>query len=396
MAGNILNNLGSLPIVFASGKGSTLTDVDGKKYIDFVSGIGVNCLGHGHPALVKAIADQAAKQIHVSNYYNSDTGLAFSAKLLARTGMEKVFFCNSGAEANESAIKMARKYGAESDAASGKKAGTRHVIVTLLKSFHGRTVTTLSATGQEKFHPAHFAPYTPGFKYIPANDYEAIKMAFDQTTCALMIECVQGEGGVNLIDTEWAKAAAAAARAAGALVIADEVQTGVGRTGTYLASEALGFDPDIVTLAKGIAGGIPMGACLAKGKAAPVFKAGDHQSTFGGNPLACSGGLVVLEETGKPGFLARVSEKGDYIRSKIAAWKLPCVTEIRGKGLMIGIDVTGTCSKSATAGEIQLECLKDGLCISTAGPQTLRFLPPLVITMEEIDAGLEILKKILA
>jgi acetylornithine/N-succinyldiaminopimelate aminotransferase len=396
MAGNILNNLGSLSVVFASGKGSTLTDVDGKRYIDFVSGIGVNCLGHGHPALVKAIADQVAKQIHVSNYYNSDTGLAFSAKLLARTGMEKVFFCNSGAEANESAIKMARKYGAESDAASGKKAGTRHVIVTLLKSFHGRTVTTLSATGQEKFHPASFAPYTPGFKYIPANDYDAIKTAFDQTTCALMIECVQGEGGVNLIDTEWAKAAAAAARAAGAIVIADEVQTGVGRTGTYLASEALGFDPDIVTLAKGIAGGIPMGACLAKGKAAPVFKAGDHQSTFGGNPLACSGGLVVLEETGKPGFLARVSEKGDYIRSKIAAWKLPCVTEIRGKGLMIGIDVTGTCSKSATAAEIQLECLKNGLCISTAGPQTLRFLPPLVITMEEIDAGLEILKKILA
>jgi len=396
MAGNILNNLGSLPVVFASGKGSTLTDVDGKKYIDFVSGIGVNCLGHGHPALVKAIAEQAAKQIHVSNYYNSDTGLEFSSKLLERTGMEKVFFGNSGAEANEAAIKMARKYGADSDAASGKKAGTRHVIVTLVKSFHGRTVTTLSATGQDKFHPAHFAPYTPGFKHIPANDLGALKGAFDETTCALMIECVQGEGGVNLIDPEWARAAAAAARAAGAIVIADEVQTGVGRTGTYLASEALGFDPDVVTLAKGIAGGIPMGACLAKGKAATAFKAGDHQSTFGGNPLACSGGLVVLSETGKPGFLARVSEKGDYIRSKIAAWKLPCVTEIRGKGLMIGIDVTGTCSKGATAAEIQLECLKSGLCISTAGPQTLRFLPPLVITMEEIDAGLEILKKILA
>ena len=396
MAGNILNNLGSLPVVFASGKGSTLTDVDGKRYIDFVSGIGVNCLGHGHPALVKAIAEQAAKQIHVSNYYNSDTGLAFSAKLLARTGMEKVFFCNSGAEANEAAIKMARKYGAESDAASGKKAGTRHVIVTLLKSFHGRTVTTLSATGQEKFHPAHFAPYTPGFKFIPANDLDALKGAFDDTTCALMIECVQGEGGVNLIDPEWSRAAAAAARAAGAIVITDEVQTGVGRTGTYLASEALGFDPDVVTLAKGIAGGIPMGACLAKGKAASAFKAGDHQSTFGGNPLACSGGLVVLEETAKPGFLARVSEKGDYIRSNIAAWKLPCVTEIRGKGLMIGIDVTGTCSRVTTAAEIQLECLKNGLCISTAGAQTLRFLPPLVITMEEIDAGLEILKKILA
>ena len=396
MAGNILNNLGSLPVTFASGKGSTLVDVDGKKYVDFVSGIGVNSLGHAHPALVKAIADQAAKQIHVSNYYNSDKGLEFSEKLLARTKMDKVFFCNSGAEANEAAIKIARKCGAASDAAEGKPSGTRRVIVTLLKSFHGRTVTTLSATGQDKFHPDCFAPYTPGFKHIPANDYEAIKTAFDGTTAALMIECVQGEGGVNLVDAAWAKAAAEAARKAGAIVIADEVQTGVGRTGTYLASEKLSLEPDVVTLAKGIAGGVPMGACLAKGKAADIFVAGDHQSTFGGNPLACAAGLVVLDELAKGGFLAKVSEKGDYIRSKVAAWKLPCVVDIRGKGLMIGIDVTGTVSGKATAAEIQMSCLKAGLCISTAGPQTLRFLPPLVITMEEIDAGLEILKGILA
>ena len=396
MGGNILNNLGSLPVVFASGKGSILTDVDGKKYIDFVSGIGVNCLGHAHPALVKAIADQATKQIHVSNYYNSDTGLAFSKALLERTKMDKVFFSNSGAEANEAAIKMARKYGAMSDAEEGKAAGTRNVIVCLLKSFHGRTITTLSATGQDKFHPAHFAPYTPGFKFIPANDYEAIKTAFDHTTAAFMLECVQGEGGVNLMDAEWAKAACAAARKAGAIVIADEVQTGVGRTGYYLASEYLGTEPEVVTLAKGIAGGIPMGACLAKGKAALVFVAGDHQSTFGGNPLACAGGLVVLEALDKSGFLSQVREKGDYIRAKVAAWKLGCVKEVRGKGLMIGIDVSGTESGPATAAEIQLACLKAGLCISTAGVQTLRFLPPLVITMEEIDSGLEILRKALA
>lgn len=396
MAGNILNNLGSLPVVFASGKGSTLTDVDGKKYIDFVSGIGVNCLGHGHPALVRAIQDQVAKQIHVSNYYNSDKGLAFSEALLARTKMDKVFFCNSGAEANESAIKIARKFGSMSDFSGGKTEGSRYVIVTLLKSFHGRTLTTLSATGQEKFHPAHFAPFTPGFKFIPANDYDALKTAFDDTTCAFMLECVQGEGGVNLVDAEWAKAAAAAARKAGAIVIADEVQTGVGRTGTYLASEQLGTEPDVVTLAKGIAGGVPMGACLVRGKAAHVFVAGDHQSTFGGNPLACAAGLVVLDELAKPGFLAKVSEKGDYIRAKVAAWKLPCVTEVRGRGLMIGIDVSGKVSGPATAAEIQLECLKAGLCISTAGSQTIRFLPPLVITMEEIDAGLDIMKSVLA
>jgi acetylornithine/N-succinyldiaminopimelate aminotransferase len=390
MAGNIINNLGSLPVVFVSGSGATLTADDGKKYIDFVSGIGVNCLGHGHPALVKAIQDQAAKQIHISNYYNSDTGLAFSAALLERMKMDKVFFGNSGAEANEAAIKVARKLGAARDAKEGRPAGTRRTIVTLEKSFHGRTLTTLSATGQDKFHPDHFAPYTPGFKFIPANDYGAIKGAFDNTTCALMLECVQGEGGVNLVDAKWAQAACAEARKAGAIVIVDEVQTGVGRTGTYLASEQLGIVPDVVTLAKGIAGGVPMGACLMRGDAAEVLVAGDHQSTFGGNPLACAGGLVVLSELAKTGFLSRVVEKGDYIRSKIAAWKLPCVKEIRGKGLMIGIDIDGKSS------EVQLACLKSGLCISTAGPNTLRFLPPLVITMEEIDVGLDILKGILA
>lgn len=395
MPGNIMNNLGSLPMVMASGNGSTLTDVDGKKYIDFVSGIGVNCLGHNHPALVKAIADQAAKAIHVSNYYNSDKGLAFSEALLARTGMDRVFFGNSGAEANEAAIKIARKLGSAHDAAEGKPAGTRKVIVTLLKSFHGRTLTTLSATGQDKFHAASFAPYTPGFRHIPANDYAALEGAFDESVCAFMLECVQGEGGVNLVDPEWAKAACAAARKAGAIVIADEVQTGVGRTGFFLASEFLGTNPDVVTLAKGIAGGVPMGACVARGEAATILVAGDHQSTFGGNPLACAAGLVVLSELGKNGFLGKVSEKGDYIRAKIAAWKLPCVVEIRGRGLMIGVDVTGTDAGKATAGDIQLACLKAGLCISTAGTQTLRFLPPLVITMEEIDAGLEVLQRVL-
>ncbi len=387
MPGKIMNNLGSLPVVFVSGKGSVLTDVDGKEYIDFVSGIGVNCLGHAHPALVKAVSEQAARQIHVSNYYNSDVGLAFSDALLARTKMDTVFFGNSGAEANEAAIKLARKYGAT----LGKKE-----IVTLEKSFHGRTVATLAATGQEKFHPAHFAPYPAGFRTIPANDFASLAQAFDEKTSALMLECVQGEGGVNLIDRKWAMAAAEAARKVGALVIADEVQTGVGRTGTYLASEQLGIEPDVVTLAKGIAGGVPMGACLARGAASDVFVAGDHQSTFGGNPLACAAGLAVLGELDRPGFLAKVAEKGDYIRSKVAAWKLPNVLEVRGRGLMIGIDVSGRGSSKATAADIQLECLRRGVCISTAGAQTLRFLPPLVITMEEIDTGLEILRDVLA
>jgi len=387
MAGNILNNLGSLPVVFVSGSGSVLTDTGGKQYIDFVSGIGVNCLGHGHPALVKAVSEQAAKQIHISNYYNSDVGLEFSKKLLERTGMDKVFFCNSGAEANESAIKIARKLGF---------AGGRNEIVTVNKSFHGRTMTTLSATGQDKFHPSHFAPYTPGFRHIDANDFNVLSNAFDAKTCAFMFECVQGEGGVNLMDKAWLDAACEAARKAGAIVIADEVQTGVGRTGTFLASEFLAVKPDVATLAKGIAGGVPMGACLARGAAADIFVSGDHQSTFGGNPLACAAGLAVLGELGKPGFLSKVAEKGDYMRAKVAAWKLPCIKEVRGRGLMIGIDVSGKVSAAASAGDIQLECLKMGLCISTAGAQTLRFLPPLVVTMEEIDAGLDILYGVLS
>ncbi len=377
MGGKIMNNLGSLPVVFASGKGSILTDVNGKEYVDFVSGIGVNCLGHAHPALVKAIADQAARQIHISNYYNSDRGLEYSGALLEKTGMDRVFFANSGAEANEAAIKIARKFG-----------GEKKTIVTLLKSFHGRTVATLAATGQEKFHNPAFAPYPAGFRHIPANDYGALEGAFDGA-CALMLECVQGEGGVNLVDPDWAKAAAAAARKAGALVIADEVQTGIGRTGFFLASDFLGIEPDVVTLAKGIAGGVPMGACLARGAAAEVFVAGDHQSTFGGNPLACAAALAVLAEVGKGAFLAAVTEKGEYIRSKVAGWKLPGVASIRGRGLMIGLDTV------KPASELQLACLERGLCVSTAGPNILRFLPPLNINTDEIDRGLDILYTVL-
>ncbi|MBR5867475.1 MAG: acetylornithine/succinylornithine family transaminase [Spirochaetaceae bacterium] len=381
----IANNYGSLPVVFKSGEGSTLTDINKKKYIDFVSGIGVNCLGHGHPALVKAIKEQVEKQIHISNYYNSDQGLAFAKELLEATKMDRVYFGNSGAEANEAAIKLARKYGWLSSNGSKNK----NVIVTLEKSFHGRTLATLRATGQEKFHADCFSPYPEGFRHITAGDYEALETVFDDSVCAFMLECVQGEGGVNLVDKEWAMAAANAARKAGAIVICDEVQTGMGRTGTLLASDELGIEPEVVTLAKGIAGGVPMGACLFRGKAKDVFVAGDHQSTFGGNPLACSAGRAVLSELSKPDFLKRVSSAGETIRNTISGWNLSCVKQVRGKGLMIGVDVT------MSSGEIQKKCLEAGLCISTAGVNTLRFLPPLVITDEEIMKGLEILYSVL-
>lgn len=381
----IVNNYGSFDVTFEKSKGSTMWDVNGKKYIDFIAGIGVNCLGHNYKPLVKAISRQARRQIHISNYYFSDVGLDFAENLLKVTGFERGYFGNSGAEANEAAIKLARKYGQLN---GGDK---RKTIVTLEASFHGRTLATLTATGQDRFHPDCFAPYPEGFKTIKANDFEAIKTAFDDTTAALFIECIQGEGGVNLIDPEWAKAAAEAARAAGAIVMADEVQTGVGRTGSYLASDWLGFKPEVVTLAKGIAGGVPMGACLFRGKAADVFVAGDHQSTFAGNPLACAAGLVVLETVSDPDFLDRVNHAGDYIRGAIASWNLPIVKDVRGKGLMIGTQI----DPSIKPFDIEVRCLEKGLCTTTAGSDVVRFLPPLNISDKEIDEGLAIYKSVL-
>ncbi len=383
MEKNITNNFGSFDVVFESGNGATLKDSNGKEYIDFVAGIGVNCLGHNHPKLVQALTEQIQKQIHISNYYNSDKGLEFSKKLLQTTGFDKVYFGNSGAEANEAAIKLARKHGFLT---GGKNKKT---IVTLEKSFHGRTLATLTATGQDIFHPDCFAPYPEGFKTIPANNFEALETAFDENVCALMIECVQGEGGVNLIDKEWAQKASQLARKFGAIVIADEVQTGIGRTGSFLASDDLGIDAEVVTLAKGIAAGVPMGACLYRGCVKDTFVAGDHQSTFAGNPLACCAAKIVIDEIANEEFLNRVNEAGEKIRTTIKEWNLSCIKNIRGKGLMIGVDI------EQSSGAIQKEVLAKGLCISTAGANTLRFLPPLVITDAEIEKGLEILKTVL-
>ena len=385
MEKKILNNYGSFDVTFVKGKGSVLWDVNGKRYIDFIAGIGVNCLGHSYKPLVKAISDQAKRQIHISNYYLSDIGLAFADELLAVTGFEKGYFGNSGAEANEAAIKLARKYGQLNGGAK------RKTIVTLENSFHGRTLATLTATGQEVFHPECFAPYPEGFKTIRANNYDDLKDAFDDTTAALFVECVQGEGGVNLLEKEWLMAAAKAARDAGAIVMADEVQTGIGRTGTFLASDALGFEPEVVTLAKGIAGGVPMGACLFRGKAANIFEAGDHQSTFAGNPLACAAGCVVVETVSDLNFLDRVNYAGDYIRGTIRAWNFPIVKDVRGRGLMIGVKI----DKSIKPLDIKIACLEKGLCVTTAGSDVVRFLPPLNISDKEINEGLAIFKEVL-
>lgn len=381
----IVNNYGSFDITFTKGKNATLWDSKNKKYIDFIAGIGVNSLGHNNKALVKAISKQAKKQIHISNYYFSDTGLSYSKKLLKELNFDHGYFGNSGAEANEAAIKLARKYG---ELNGGSK---RKTIITLESSFHGRTLATLTATGQNKFHPECFAPYPEGFKTIKANDFESLENAFDDTCAALFMESIQGEGGVNLIDKEWALAACEKARKAGAIVMIDEVQTGIGRTGSFLYSDSLGLNAEVVTLAKGIAGGLPMGACLFRGKAKDVFKAGDHQSTFAGNPLVCAAAEVVLETVNKNKFLQNVTEKGDYIRNTIKAWNFPFVKDVRGKGLMIGIQIESTIKPF----DIEVKCLEEGLCTTTAGNDVVRFLPPLTISKKEIDEGLEIFKKVL-
>ena len=381
----IVNNYGSFDITFTKGKNATLWNSKNKKYIDFIAGIGVNALGHNNKALVKAISKQAKKQIHISNYYFSDTGLSYSKKLLKELNFDHGYFGNSGAEANEAAIKLARKYG-ELNGGSRRK-----TIITLESSFHGRTLATLTATGQNKFHPECFAPYPEGFKTIKANDFESLENAFDDTCAALFMESIQGEGGVNLIDKEWALAACEKARKAGAIVMIDEVQTGIGRTGSFLYSDSLGLNAEVVTLAKGSAGGLPMGACLFRGKAKDVFKAGDHQSTFAGNPLVCAAAEVVLETVNKNKFLQNVTEKGDYIRNTIKAWNFPFVKDVRGKGLMIGIQIESTIKPF----DIEVKCLEEGLCTTTAGNDVVRFLPPLTISKKEIDEGLEIFKKVL-
>ncbi len=378
----ILNNYGSFDVTFVKGKGSILTDVNGKQYVDFLAGIAVNCLGHGYKPLVKAVARQAKKQIHICNYFTSDIGNEYAAKLLKATGFEGVFFGNSGAEANECAIKLARKYGWLNGGAK------RRTIVTLRKSFHGRPLTTLTATGQDKFHPECFGPYVEGFKYLEPNDWDALKIAFDETTAAVMFEPVQCEGGVLPLEKEWALACAKAAREAGAIVICDEVQTGMGRCGSLLCSDIYGVEPEVVTLAKAIAGGVPMGACMWRGKG-NVFAAGDHQSTFGGNPLACAAANVVLDELTKPGFMESVNEKGDYIRDTIRGWNLPCVVEVRGMGLVVGVQV------KSNPVEYEKACLAKGLLFSTAGDDVLRFVPPLNISKSDIDRGLAILKEVL-
>ena len=378
----IMNTYGRFPVVIDHGQGATLYDPEGNEYIDFTSGIGVTDLGYGYQPWVDAITAQAKRLGHVSNLFYTEPPALLAETLCKRTGESCVFFANGGGEANEGMIKLARKYSFD------KYGKGRSTIITLNNSFHGRTITTLMATGQEVFHN-YFFPFTEGFRYADANSLESLEAAAGDDVCAVMMELVQGEGGVLPLDVEYVQAVKKLCEERDWLLLADEVQTGVGRAGTLFAFQQYGILPDVVSFAKGIAGGLPMSGIMANEKCRGVLTPGTHATTFGANPVCAAAGLVV-QETMSDSFLEEVKAKGAYLRQGIEALNLPCFGQTRGLGLMIGIEVTDGYNKS----EIANKLIENGLLVLTAGPG-MRLLPPLVITKEEMDKGLAIMEKTL-
>lgn len=374
----VAHSYGRFDVCLTEGKGSTLYDENGKKYIDFGSGIGVTAFGIGDDIWKEAVCAQLDKVQHTSNLYYTKPCADLAKMLCDRTGMKKVFFANSGAEANEGAIKFARKY------SSDKYGDGRSTIITLENSFHGRTITTLAANGQEVFHKL-FTPLTPGFKYCPANDIERLKELATDDVCAIMFECVQGEGGVNNLDYDFVKAIEGLAKEKDIIMVVDEVQTGNGRTGKYFAYENFDILPDIVTTAKGIAGGLPMGAVLFGEKVKNTVEPGSHGSTFGGNPVAAAGAISIVSRIDDE-FLQEVTDKGNYIREFLS--KVKGVEGISGMGLMLGVKI------SKPAKEVAVQCLEKGLLVLTAKDK-IRLLPALNISKNELDEGLNILKEVI-
>ena len=368
------------PVSIEKGNGATFIDSEGNEVIDFGSGIGVNSLGYNNEGWINAVTEQLKKVQHTSNLYYNSTVAEYAEMLTAKTGFNRVFLCNSGAEANECAIKLARKYSFD------KYGENRYNIITLVNSFHGRTMATITATGQEHYHK-FFNPFVEGFKYVESGNTEQFLEMADDTVCAIILEIVQGEGGVVPTDFDFLKTVEKVCKEKDILLIIDEVQTGMGRTGKLFAYQHAGISPDVVTSAKGIGNGLPMGACLCTEKCANILTAGTHGTTFGGNPVACAGAQYILNCL-TDDFMNEVTEKGEYIRSKLA--EIDEVKSVTGLGLMLGIEL-----KTKNASEIAKKCSENGLLILTAKTK-LRMLPPLVITKEEIDKGIEILKNIIA
>jgi acetylornithine aminotransferase len=371
------------PLSIVRGRGTKVYDLEGREYIDFVGGIAVNILGHGHPDLVQAIQRQAAQLIHASNLYYTEPQVKLAQMLVDHSFADKVFFCNSGAEANEAAIKLARRYSHD------KYGAGRFEIITMKNSFHGRTMATLTATGQEKVQKG-YEPLLPGFSYVAFNNLEELERAVTDKTAAIMLEPIQGEGGVYVADREYLKQVGDLSAKKDVLLIFDEVQTGMGRTGTLFAYEQLGVQPDIMTLAKGLGGGVPIGACLATDSVAKAFSPGSHASTFGGNPLACAAGLAVCRVLLEGHVLDHARRMGEYLAKGLSACKERhrVVREVRGLGLLQGVEL-GMDGKAVVS-----ECLARGILINATGEHVLRFVPPLIITQLEIDRLLDTLAQI--
>lgn len=376
----IMHTYGRSPIVIERGEGMTAIDADGKRYLDFTSGIGVNALGYAHPAWLQAVTEQAAKVQHTSNlYYTAPCG-RLARRLCHRTGLDRVFFGNSGAEANEGAIKCARKYSVDTYGEGRSK------VITLVNSFHGRTLATLTATGQDVFHH-DFGPFPGEFAYVPAGDFAALEAAADEHTCAVMMELVQGEGGVVALDPDYVHAVADLCAKKDILLIVDEVQTGVGRTGKFLACENYHLRPDIVTLAKGLGGGLPIGAVVTTEKVASHMGPGSHGSTFGGNPVVCAGACAVLDTMDEE-FMQNVNDCAAALWAGLRT--LPHVQGVSGLGLMIGIQL----ADGLKAAEVRAACEKSGLLVLTAKDR-IRLLPPLILTEQDVQNALAILRKVL-
>ena len=378
----VIQSYGRSPIAIHHGQGAALYGLDGKEYIDFTSGIGVLSVGTANPKWEEAITEQAGRLGHISNLFYTEPYARAARALCQGAGMSNAMFANSGAEANEAMIKLARKWSFDK---YGKGRGT---VITLHNSFHGRTITTLAATGQDKFHD-YFFPFTEGFRYADANDMDSLEAVAGHDVCAVMLELVQGEGGVLPLDQDFVRKTADLCAKRDWLLLIDEVQTGVGRTGTLFAFQQYGLAPDVVSFAKGIAGGLPFGGVMANERCRDVFAPGTHGTTFGGNPIAAAAACHVLERMDEA-FLAQVREKGDYLRAQVEELSLPCLGATRGLGLMIGVEVKA----GWTNRELAARLIENGLLVLTAGPG-LRFLPPLTITREEMDRGLAILKETL-
>ncbi|MBT4127305.1 MAG: aspartate aminotransferase family protein [Nitrospina sp.] len=380
---HVAKNYGRYPIGLVRGKGMVVWDASGKKYIDFVAGLAVDNLGHCPPSVVDAIRKQSGKLLHVSNLYHIEPQSQLAAELTRLTFANKFFFCNSGTEANEAAIKLARRWFCD------KGQPKRFEIITMNDSFHGRTMASLSATAQKKIHVG-FKPLLPGFKYVPFNDITALKKSVTKKTCAVLIEPIQGEGGVNPAQKTYLKTLRKICNEKGILLIFDEIQTGFGRTGPLFAYERYKIKPDIITLAKALGGGIAIGAMGSTNKIIQSFSPGTHGATFGGNPLACAASLASLKTLTKKGFLQKASSQGDYFVKQLHYLKenFSVIREVRGAGLMLAIELNQPGAKIVTA------CMKEGLLINCIQQNTIRFLPPLIITRKEIDLLIKTLSKI--